>query len=352
MRTTKRREHMRRRFGAAAPRLCAMGVTVSALAGVLCFLFFAIRTVTVRDSAGAVHTLRSAYGEAGELLRVTGTAVGPNDAVSCMTADDGAVEIFVRRAFPVSVQVDGALVTEELSGGTVADLLARAGVTLGPDDEVSPAPGADIYEGMEPVRVTRVTYEEQRAQRVVPHTVEHRDDTETTQGRYIHEEQVSEGRDGLVETVYLRRYEDGRYAGTENKGTQVITQMEPEVYRTFRTDALSMVPAPLGITVENNVPSSYTTMYSMRSTGYWSPRGRGASGLGLYCGTFACDPNVIPYGTKVYIASPDGSFVYGWAIATDTGAFALSNPMQIDLFYESYAESAAHGVKQVNVYIP
>ena len=77
-----------------------------------------------------------------------------------------------------------------------------------------------------------------------------------------------------------------------------------------------------------------------------------ACGLGLYYGTFACDPTLIPYGTKVYITSADGKFVYGWAIATDTGAFVQSNRMQVDLFYETYAESVANGVKYVNVYVP
>jgi 3D (Asp-Asp-Asp) domain-containing protein len=90
----------------------------------------------------------------------------------------------------------------------------------------------------------------------------------------------------------------------------------------------------------------------MRATGYYSPRGRGASGLGLYYGTFAVDPTLIPYGTKVYIVSTDGKFVYGWAIATDTGSFIHNNRMQVDLFYETYAESVANGVKEVYVYVP
>ena len=119
-----------------------------------------------------------------------------------------------------------------------------------------------------------------------------------------------------------------------------------------RRRRLRHIQAPEGITVENNVPSSYSKMYSMKAAGYYSARGRGASGLGLYYGTFACDPTLIPYGTKVYITSADGKFVYGWAIATDTGAFVQSNRMQVDLFYETYAESVANGVKYVNVYVP
>ena len=31
----------------------------------------------------------------------------------------------------------------------------------------------------------------------------------------------------------------------------------------------------------------------------------------------------IPYGTKLYITSTDGKFVYGYAVATDTGLACL-----------------------------
>ena len=68
----------------------------------------------------------------------------------------------------------------------------------------------------------------------------------------------------------------------------------PEVFATVHNNVVSPLPAPEGITVENNVPSSYSTVYTMKATGYYSPRGRGASGLGLYYGTFAVDPTLIP----------------------------------------------------------
>jgi len=61
-----------------------------------------------------------------------------------------------------------------------------------------------------------------------------------------------------------------------------------------------------------------------KATGYYSKTGKGSSGLGLGYGTVAVDPDVIPYGTKLYITSTDGKFVYGYAVATDTG-IALAN---------------------------
>ena len=147
------------------------------------------------------------------------------------------------------------------------------------------------------------------------------------------------------------RYVDGVYERSEEVGQEIVTEPVAEVHATVYNNVVSPLSAPEGVTVVDNVPTGYAEVYSMRATGYYSARGRGASGIGLAYGTFAVDPTLIPYGTKVYITSPDGSFVYGWAIATDTGAFIHTNRMQVDLFYETYAESAANGVKQVNVYV-
>ena len=65
----------------------------------------------------------------------------------------------------------------------------------------------------------------------------------------------------------------------------------------------------------------------------------------------AVNPNEIPYNTKLYIASPDGSFVYGYAIASDTGTALMEGLIGVDLFYDTYMESALNGVKYVNIYI-
>ena len=98
----------------------------------------------------------------------------------------------------------------------------------------------------------------------------------------------------------------------------------------------------------------YTSLYfrnTGRATGYYSKTGKGSSGLGLGYGTVAVDPDVIPYGTKLYITSTDGKFVYGYAVATDTGIAVQKGQILVDLFYETYAESVINGAIQVNVYV-
>ena len=350
---TKRQEHLRRRIVRAVPRVTAVTVTAGIL-GLACgALIFLVHLVTVRDSGGSEYLVMTAQTKPQTLIAMAGLEPGqPEDTVTLETRDDGSLLLSVQRGFAVTIAVDGTETEAIASSGTVAELLADAGIQLGADDEVTPALSTSVYKGMDAVRVARVTYREWKEQEAIPFEVEYRDESETTEGRYLRDLLEQTGEDGLAEVTYREKYVDGVLAETQTLDTEILTEMKPEIHHKYYTNVVSPLPPPEGITVENNVPSSYTTVYSMKSTGYYSPRGSGASGLGLYYGTFACDPNVIRYGTKVYIASEDGSFVYGWAIATDTGAFALSNPMQVDLFYETYAESAAHGVRQVNVYIP
>ena len=63
------------------------------------------------------------------------------------------------------------------------------------------------------------------------------------------------------------------------------------------------------------------------------------------------DPELIPYGTELYIVSPDGSYVYGYAIAGDTGGGVRSGALIADLFMETYEECVQYGKRTMNVYV-
>ena len=76
-----------------------------------------------------------------------------------------------------------------------------------------------------------------------------------------------------------------------------------------------------------------------------------ATGAPAAVGRVAVNPNIIPYGTKLYIASPDGSVVYGYAIASDTGGALMSGRVLVDLYYNTLGECVNFGRRQMNVYI-
>lgn len=62
-------------------------------------------------------------------------------------------------------------------------------------------------------------------------------------------------------------------------------------------------------------------------------------------GTFAVDPNVIPYGSKITIMYPDGTVEHG--VAEDTGGAIKNN--RIDVFRYTYTSAIEFGMKDAIV---
>ena len=78
-------------------------------------------------------------------------------------------------------------------------------------------------------------------------------------------------------------------------------------------------------------------------------RGITSTGTKVKVGSVAVDPKVIPYGTKMFIVSTDGSVVYGYAVAEDCGGAIKSD--RIDLYHNTHGEALIFGRKDCTVYI-
>lgn len=353
MRITKRREHLRRALAHSGPRALAVAGTLCCLGGAMAFLWAHLNVVHVTDSSDETTRLVMACTSDPQLLaEAAGIELAQQDDALFAESGGSLALLKVVRAYPVALYADGQEYVAEVSVGTVADAVQQAGIALSEADFTEPALDSRLYEGMPDIAVHRVTYEDTVTTQPIPFSEEFVEEVQDPNGQYFHNILSQEGADGTKEVTTRARYVDGEYAGSEVIQETIVTPAQNAIYKRVQTNVVSPLAAPEGITVEDNVPSSFSEVYTMKATGYYSPSGKGASGLGLYYGTFAVDPTLIPYGTKVYIVSTDGEFVYGWAIATDTGAFVRHNRMQVDLFYETYEESAANGVKEVYVYVP
>ncbi|MDO4845976.1 MAG: 3D domain-containing protein, partial [Oscillospiraceae bacterium] len=74
-----------------------------------------------------------------------------------------------------------------------------------------------------------------------------------------------------------------------------------------------------------------------------------ATGTIVHIGTVAVDPKVIPLGSKMYIVSDDGKYVYGFCTAEDTGGLIKGN--RVDLYFNTTAECFQFGARRVTVYV-
>ena len=256
-------------------------------------------------------------------------------------------EINITRAFPVTVTADGVTHDVMIAEGDVSEPLAAAGVEVDLDDEVSKDLSADIQEGDEIV-VKRVEYTtSQQTVKVEYDTVVEKSSAYVSGVTKV----VEEGQDGERLLTYRHKTVDGVEQEPELISDVVTVEPKSEVKVVGSLDAVSSLD--FGYTLENGVPTSYSRVITnAKATGYSASAGAStASGRPAMVGHVAVDPDVIPYGTKLYIASADGSFVYGYAIAADTGTALMDGRVDVDLFYNTYYESCQNGVKWVNIYV-
>jgi 3D (Asp-Asp-Asp) domain-containing protein/uncharacterized protein YabE (DUF348 family) len=102
------------------------------------------------------------------------------------------------------------------------------------------------------------------------------------------------------------------------------------------------------ITTSSGTVLSYSKVLSMTATAY-TGGGTTATGTQARYGAIAVDPSVIPYGTKLYIVTEDGSWVYGEATAEDCGGAIKGNI--IDLYFDSYSTCIQFGRRACTVYV-
>lgn len=93
---------------------------------------------------------------------------------------------------------------------------------------------------------------------------------------------------------------------------------------------------------------SYSKVTTCNATAYYGGYST-ATGHPVGVGVIAVDPKVFPYGTRMFIQTPSGSWVYGIGTAWDCGGAVKGNI--IDLWFETIEECTKWGRRDVTCYI-
>lgn len=247
--------------------------------------------------------------------------------------------------------------------GEVDRALEYAGVSLSGTDRIAISQGNDV------VRVTvqrPVTHFERTTTRILPFAQLREEDPELPIGE---ERVVQKGVDGSVEhTVKVVTDPDGtvhRYDLGEH-----IARLPVDEIVSYGTKVDAVAASWLSVsddvlthinvredgggvlTTLSGESLSYSRALDCVATAYTTERQswkRTATGTTARVGAIAVDPKVIPYGTRMYIVSSDGSITYGVATAEDCGGSIKGN--RIDLFFDTYYECIQFGVRSCTVYI-
>lgn len=251
--------------------------------------------------------------------------------------DGGVITLSIARSFPIYIEADNATVMVLLAKGTVADALQKAGLTCGGEDQMNYAPADALVSGMK-IKLDRVTTE----QVVVTKSIDYDTKEVYTDSLYVGNREVAQkGKDGEKECTYSVTYINGKETERKLLGEKVTKEPVEKIVRVGTKTKDNFKPS-------SSAPASYKKVMTMNCTAY-SAGGSTATGRPAQWGVIAVDPKVIPLGTRVYVESVDGKFIYGNAIAADTGGAIKGNI--IDICVNTRKEAYAFGRRPVRVYI-
>lgn len=306
--------------------------------------------VGVNDNDGTVYFAFD--GTVAEAITEADITVGENDLINYdqeKEVTDGMI-ISVARAFSVGVSHHGKHSTVEMAVGTVADALEKAGISLGEHDVISHDLTEVVSSGMV-IFIDEVIYKEKTETKEIPFEKTTKKSDDFTVGTT---KITTKGVPGEKEISYKEKYINGVLVKSDVLGEKVIKEPVTQVTSvgTKKVEAKGKaVSSNAKVALDSNgIPKEYKRVISGSSTAY-TGGGTTASGRPAKVGHVAVDPNVIPYGTPLYIVATDGT-VYGYAIAADTGGFVHNGTNTVvDVYFDSNGECTNWGRRNVNVYV-
>lgn len=298
-------------------------------------------TITI-NNCGEEQTISLAKGTVEEALNRTGITLAENQSVtpSLNTVITGDMNIYVYNSKNIKLTTNGTEMTVKAPEGTVENALNILGYEITDDDILNVDKNAQIEDDMK-ITLKKVTYVDEKSTEKISYKTVEKDSDDIMTG----ESEVSQkGVDGEKKVTKRCKYIDGKYDSTKVIDEKVTKKP---------VDKIVLNGTKRGTTTDSSgAPVSYSYMVSGSGTAYTAaPGALTATGVPVYEGGVAVNPAIIPYGSKLYIEAADGSHVYGYATAVDTGGALMDGSAIVDLFYFSYDDCVSFGRRDVNVYV-
>lgn len=298
-----------------------------------------------------VHTTSATDPEI--VLGEAGLTLDTDDTYTTQSGD-GVAEINVRRSQKLLVDYYGERMEVTSQGETVEELLTRLNLHWSDTDNISLPLGMQVYEGME-LEVSRVIQQNQTYTAVLPHETTYSADASQPEGS---ERVVTEGVDGEILCEAVVTYINGRETERKILNQQVVSQPVEEIVAVGsgeqpEEEAALPVIGDRTITLPTGEVITYTERVTCVATAYHCEGyvGKTATGTRARVGAIAVDPEVFPYGTRFYILTKDGEYIYGVATAEDCGDKRFIYGTRLDLFFDTKRECVQFGARMCDVYI-
>ncbi len=324
--------------------ICAAMLLVSVCGG---FTYVEANTITIADSEKAPVQIQTSDTVVGKILSKQGIVLNQGDqlnyALSDKIEDDAVIRIY--RASTVKLTYMGETKEYTTAKTKVADVLDELGIQVDKNDTVTPSLSAPIRDGLA-ITVVLTDHHTVTVQEELAYEVQEIENPEFVNGET---KLIQKGINGIIEYEYDITYQDGKEVSRTLVREAKLSDPVPEIIECGPKSVweLGVVPAyrPTNYT---KVERFHATAYdaSPADNGIWA--GKTSTGMPLVYGVIAVDPRVIPYGTKMYIESVDGQFIYGYAIAGDCGGAIKGK--KVDLFFPNRSTCFQFGRRDVNIY--
>lgn len=333
-------------------RAAAIAIPLITVLLLLTMRVSAQNTYVITDGSRVlVHTTSATDPEI--VLGEAGLTLDTDDTYTTHSGD-GISQINVRRSQRLFVDYYGERMEVTSQGETVEELLTRLNLGWNDTDKISLPLDAQTYEGME-LEVAEVIRQNQTYTAVLPHETTYSADISLPEGT---QRIVTEGVDGEVLCEAVVTYINGRETDRKILSQQVVSQPVEEIVAVGSGQMPEEKPAlpVIGehtITLPTGEVVSYTEKVTCVATAYHCEGyvGTTATGTRARVGAIAVDPEVFPYGTRFYILTKDGEYIYGVATAEDCGDKRFIYGTRLDLFFDTKKECVQFGVRMCDVYI-
>ncbi len=335
-----------------------------------------------------------------QVLSEAGISLGKDDTFTTQPGW-GVSEITVRRAQKITVEHDGISQVISSSGETVQALLKRLDLFLSAQDVISHPLNTQTFDGMT-LTVSRASCREEIYTQPIAYETIRCYDASVPAGEEV---VLTEGAEGLLlctaDVYYVNGAEVSRTVKSQAVTRQPVnrivatgtytqqeapipmptdpppTQPKPKPTEPKPTEPKPTEPAPTEAPkptqpapttdpfVNGTMPTvsgntliladgqvlTFTKKLDCVATAYScnGVPGYTYSGTPARVGAIAVDPNFIPLGTRMFIYTNDGAYIYGIAVAEDTGGVIKGN--KIDLYFNTFDECWIFGVRDCTVYV-
>lgn len=301
-----------------------------------------VKSITVKTRA---ENVKNVLLEQGISLSETDKLNLPADS---SLSDD--TEIILKHGKEIKIITPEGEDTVIITSADPADAVRECGYTLSSADEIN-FDGESVATSAK-IEVRSISYSYETVEEEIPFETEYTESDSLYKGQ---SETKQEGQNGVVTKTYsVARYNDGTEKSRELSSEEITVQ---PVNKLIINGTKNMPAAQTAVSAASDTSGhtiaghTYSKKITMNATAYTNQPGanKTATGTTPHPGTVAVDPKVIPLGTKLYVVSNDGKYVYGEAVAEDTGGAIKGN--KIDLFYPTRNECMQFGRRDVTVYV-